>query len=77
VVLHAARAAIEAGYRVFVRVDACGGIATRTEAVTFHQIEAAGGVTTSVVAIVTSPASDFSSNPGQQAFQALQALRLG
>jgi nicotinamidase-related amidase len=77
VVLHAARAAIEAGYRVLVPVDACGGMSARTEDAAFRQIEAAGAVTTSVVGIVTELAPDFSRAPGQQAFQLLQSLRLG
>ncbi|MGD0104149.1 MAG: isochorismatase family protein [Rhodopila sp.] len=51
VVLHAARAAIEGGYRVLVPVDACGGMSARTEDAAFRQIEAAGAVTTSVVGI--------------------------
>jgi nicotinamidase-related amidase len=76
VVVHAVRAAIEAGYRVHVPVDACGGMSDRTEAAAFRQIEAAGGVTTSVVELVTALAPDFSTSPGQQAFAASQALRL-
>ncbi|HWX14072.1 MAG TPA: hypothetical protein VNY06_04300 [Methylocella sp.] len=38
-------------------------------------LEAAGGVTTSVVGLVTALVPDFSTNPGQQAFGALQSLR--
>ena len=76
VVLHAVRAAIAAGYQVLVPVDACGGMSARTEDAAFRQIEAAGGVTTSVVGLVTSLAPDFSGSPGQEAFAALQSLRL-
>ena len=76
VVLHAARTALELGYRVIIPVDACGGMSARTEDATFRQVEAAGAITTSVVGIVTAMAPDFSSAPGQQAFEMLQKLRL-
>lgn len=76
VVLHAVQAAIAAGYQVLVPVDACGGMSARTEDAAFRQIEAAGGITTAVVSVVTSLAPDFSTPPGQQAFAALQSLRL-
>ncbi len=76
VVLHAVRAAIAAGYQVLVPVDACGGLSARTEDAAFRQIEAAGGVTTSVVGLVTALAPDFSGPPGQEAFAALQSMRL-
>jgi hypothetical protein len=76
VVLHAARAAPASGYRVLIPVDACGGMSVRTEDATFRQVEAAGAVTTSVVGIVTAMVPDFSSAPGQQAFEMLQKLRL-
>ena len=46
------------------------------EAAAFRQIEAAGGVTTSVVRLVTSLAPNFAAAPGQEAFAALQSLRL-
>jgi len=51
VVLHAVRAAISAGCDVLVPVDACGGMSARTEDAAFRQIEAAGGVTTSLVGL--------------------------
>ena len=53
VVLHAVRDAIATGYRAYVPVDACGGMSSRTEEAAFRQVEAAGGVTTSVVTLVT------------------------
>src|SRR5260370_17407235 len=52
VVLHSVRGAIAAGYRPLVPVDACGGMSSRTEDPAFRQIEAAGGVPTSVVSLV-------------------------
>jgi len=76
VVLHAVRAAVATGYHVLVPVDGCGGMSARTEDAAFRQIEAAGGVTTAVVSLVTSLAPEFSTPPGQQAFAALQSLRL-
>ena len=77
VVLHAVRDAIAAGYRAYVPVDACGGMSSRTEDAAFRQIDAAGGVTTSVVTLVTSLAPDFSTDLGGKAFGILQSLRFG
>ncbi len=77
VVLHAVRDAIAAGYRAYVPVDACGGMSSRTEDAAFRQIEAAGGVTTSVVTLVTALAPDFSTDLGGKAFGILQSLRFG
>ena len=76
VVLHAVKGAIAAGYQVYVPVDACGGMSSRTEDAVFRQIEAAGGVTTSVVTLVTALAPDFSTDLGKKAFEILQSLRL-
>jgi len=76
VVLDAALSALENDYRVQVPVDACGGMSARTEDAALRQIEAAGGVTTSVVSLVTAMAPDFAREPGRNTFAALQALRL-
>jgi Isochorismatase family len=76
VVLHAVRDALAAGYRAHVPVDACGGISSRTEDAAFRQIEAAGGVTTSVVTLVTAMVPDVSTDLGRQALEILQSLRL-
>jgi nicotinamidase-related amidase len=76
VVLDAALSALESDYRVQVPVDACGGMSARTEDAALRQIEAAGGVTTSVVSLVTAMAPDFAREPGRNTFAALQALRL-
>jgi hypothetical protein len=76
VVFHAALSALESGYQVQVPVDACGGMSARTEDAALRQIEAAGGVTTSVVSLVTAMAPDFALEPGRNTFAALQALRL-
>ena len=76
VVLHAALSALERNYWVQVPVDACGGLSERTEDAALGQIEAAGGVMTSVVSLVTAMAPDFAQEPGRNTFAALQALRL-
>jgi hypothetical protein len=65
-----------AGYRAYVPVDACGGLSSRTEDAAFREIEAAGGVTTSVIKLVTAPAPDFNADLGGKAFGILQSLRL-
>ena len=75
-VVHAVLDAIAAGYRVYVPVDACGGMSCRTEDAAFRQIEAVGGVTTSVVTLVTALAPDFSTDLGGKTFGILQSLRL-
>jgi pimeloyl-ACP methyl ester carboxylesterase len=52
-------------------------MSSRTEDVAFRQIESAGGVTTSVVTLVTALAPDFSTDLGGKAFGILHSLRLG
>jgi hypothetical protein len=76
VVLHAVCDAIAAGYRAYVPVDACGGMSSRTEEAAFRQIEAAGGITTSVVTLVTALAPDASTDLGGKAFGLIQSIRL-
>jgi len=76
VVLHAVCDAIAAGYRAYVPVDACGGLSSRTEEAAFRQVEAAGGITTSVVTLVTAMVPDVSTDLGRQALEILQLLRL-
>jgi nicotinamidase-related amidase len=76
VVLHAVCDAIAAGYRAYVPVDACGGMSSRTEEAAFRQIEAAGGITTSVVTLVTALAPDASTDLGGKAFELIQSIRL-
>jgi hypothetical protein len=76
VVVHGVCDAIAAGYRVYLPVDACGGMSFRTEDAAFRQIEAAGGVTTSVVTLVTAMVPDISTDLGREVFESLQALRL-
>jgi len=51
-------------------------MSSRTEDAAFRQIEAAGGVTTSVVALVTAMVPDFGTDLGRQAFGVLHSLGL-
>jgi nicotinamidase-related amidase len=76
VVLNAVRDALAAGYQVLAPVDACGGMSSRTEDAAFRQIEAAGGVTTSVVTLVTSMVPDVGTDLGRQVLEILQEFRL-
>ncbi|WP_454883183.1 isochorismatase family protein [Sphingomonas oryzagri] len=77
VTLHATLSAIESGYAVQVPIDASGGMSERSEAAALRQIERAGGIITSVSTLATMLLPDFSSPPGADAFEALQALRRG
>ncbi|WP_433348919.1 isochorismatase family protein [Microtetraspora malaysiensis] len=71
VVLRTALDAIEGGMAVQVLVDACGGIARRTEEAALRQIEAAGGVVTSVASFATDMVRDFTTPTGRQVIAAL------
>ena len=77
VVLRTALDALAAGYKVFVPVDACGGMSDRTEAAALRQIEAAGGVPTAVVSLATAWEPDFGTERGQKMFAVIQQVRLG
>lgn len=76
VVLHAVTGAIEAGYRVLVPVDACGGMSERRETAALRQIEVFGGEVTSIVTLATALAPDFTTELGKQMFATIQELRL-
>ena len=76
VVLHAVLDARKQGYRVLIPVDVCGGMSERTEQAALRQIEAAGAITTSVVAIATKLAPDFTTKLGKQMCGIVQRLRL-
>jgi hypothetical protein len=54
----------------------CGGLSARTEDAALRQIEAAGGVTTSVVSLVTAMAPDFAQEPGRNTFAALTSFKV-
>ena len=63
-VQRAALDAQEAGFRVQVVVDACGGLSERTEDAAWRRIGAAGGVTTSVPTFAAELAGDFTTELG-------------
>lgn len=75
VILHSALAAIEAGYRVHLALDAIGGRSQRTEEAAFRQIERNGGIPTSVLSVITGLAPDFSCAPGNMVLELTSALR--
>ena len=55
------------GYRVFIVVDACGGISDRTEDAALRRIMQAGGSTVSVATLAGELAGDFRQPLAQQA----------
>ncbi|WP_288582436.1 isochorismatase family protein [uncultured Methylobacterium sp.] len=74
VVLHAALAARSASLDVHVLLDASGGFSDRTEAAALREIEAAGGITSSVASFATRLADTFDTREGQAAMGALVRL---
>ena len=64
VVQRTALDALASGYKVQIAVDACGGIDPRTEDAAFRRVEAAGGVTTSVITFAAELAGDFTTEKG-------------
>ncbi|WP_327085314.1 isochorismatase family protein [Nonomuraea sp. NBC_01738] len=71
VILRTALDALAAGYQVQVLVDACGGLGERGESAAFRQIEAAGGVVTSVPGFVADMVRDFTTPQGREVIAAL------
>ncbi|MGW0581369.1 isochorismatase family protein [Streptomyces sp. NPDC002920] len=74
VVLHTALDAIAAGFEVVVLLDACGGLSARTEQAAFRQIEAAGGLISSVASFTTDLVRDFTTPTGGEVITNLQGL---
>lgn len=64
VVQRTALDALDAGYRVQVAIDACGGASERSEFAAWQRIGAAGGVLTSVTTLCAEVAGDFSTKRG-------------
>jgi hypothetical protein len=62
------------GFAVEVPVDGVGSISARSEQAALHQIESAGGITTSVLSLVTALAPDFAKPPGSLTFDAILPL---
>jgi len=75
VVLHASLDALAAGYVVQVPLEVIGGRSQRTEESILRQIERAGGITTSILTLITRLEPDLSRPPGSTALAALQVLR--
>ncbi|MFF4620563.1 isochorismatase family protein [Nonomuraea jabiensis] len=74
VVLRTALDALAEGLAVQVLVDACGGMTARTEEAALRQIEAAGGVVTSVAGFASDMVRDFTTPTGRQVIAALHGL---
>ncbi|MFG1686816.1 isochorismatase family protein [Nonomuraea sp. NPDC049269] len=74
VVLRTALDALATGLAVQVLVDGCGGLTTRTENASLRQIEAAGGVITSVAGFASDMVRDFTTPTGRQVIAALHGL---
>lgn len=64
-VLQTALGALEAGYRVYVVVDAVGSKSKRTEQAALREMEQAGATPISVLALAAMLAPDFSRPPGK------------
>lgn len=62
---------MDLGYRVFVVVDAVGGISERTESAALSRIVQAGASTISIVTLTGELAGDFAQPTAQQAIQIL------
>ena len=63
----AALTAADLGYRVFVAVDACGGMSERTEQAAIQRIIHTGGAPVSVMTLAGELAGDFHTAPAQAA----------
>ena len=73
-VLHTGLDAIEAGYQVYVVVDAIGGHSHRTEQASLNQLERAGAKPISATSLLSSFAADFSKAPGSDVLKDIIAL---
>lgn len=62
------------GYRVYLVVDACGGLSPRSEEAAFRRFEAAGVVMTSVVSLAGEISGDFTVPPGSEAIGVVYQL---
>lgn len=72
VVLRTALDAVQAGYRVQIAIDACGGFSERTEAAAWNRATANGVVMTSVVTFAAERVGDFTSEIGAATLALLQ-----
>jgi nicotinamidase-related amidase len=69
-----ALSAAEQGFRVFVVVDACGGMSERTEQAALRRIALAGGSTVSVMTLAGEFAGDFREPRAQKAIGILYEM---
>ncbi len=69
--------ASDLGYRVFVVLDACGGMSERTEQAALLRISHAGATTVSVMTLAGEIAGDFREPKAQQAIGILYAMAKG
>lgn len=73
-VLQTALGALDAGYRVYVVVDAVGSKSTRTERAAFDEMAQAGATPISVLALAGMLAPDFSRPPGSRVLATFDEL---
>lgn len=73
-VLQTALDARKAGYEVYVAVDAVGSRSERTEKAALDQMEMAGAIPTSVLAVAAQLAPDFSKKPGSDVLATFDSL---
>ena len=66
--------ATDMGYRVFVVVDACGGMSERTEQAAMQRVIKTGGATVSVMTLAGELAGDFHSAEAQAALGVLYEM---
>lgn len=74
-VLQSALGALEAGYIVHIPVDAIGSPSRRTEPAVIDQLEMAGAIPTTVLALAGLLAPDFSKEPGSSVLSTFSELR--
>ena len=72
-----ALSASDQGYRVFVVLDACGGISERTEQAALQRMAKAGATTVSVMTLAGELAGDFREAKAQQAIGILYEMAKG
>lgn len=66
--------ASDQGYRVYVVLDACGGISERSEQAALHRLAKAGATTVSVMTLAGELAGDFREARAQQAIAILYEM---
>jgi nicotinamidase-related amidase len=69
-----AMSGVDAGYRTYVVLDACGGISERTEQAALQRIRGAGGSVTSAFTLAGELAGDFREEKGQRAREIIFGL---